>query len=182
MPGVEEVVDGAYLRSVRLPDGAGVVAVTAGVNGNPVARLLPDDGRDRAAAIAACRRLFDLDADPDAISSALRDDPVVGPLVRACPGRRVAGVVDPNELAIRAVLGQQVSLAGAATLAGRLVADAGEPLGRPVGGVTHLFPTAERIAAVDAERLAMPAPAGARSSTSPRRWRPARWCSIPPAI
>jgi AraC family transcriptional regulator of adaptative response / DNA-3-methyladenine glycosylase II len=128
-----------------------------GARGTLASRLILDDGRDREAAIAACRRLFDLDADPDAISAALRDDPVVGPLVRECPGRRVAGVVDPNELAIRAVLGQQVSLAGAATLAGRLVADAGEPLEQPVGGVTHLFPTAERIASVDPERLAMPA-------------------------
>jgi AraC family transcriptional regulator of adaptative response / DNA-3-methyladenine glycosylase II len=128
-----------------------------GARGTLASRLILDDGRDREAAIAACRRLFDLDADPDAISAALRDDPVVGPLVRGCPGRRVAGVVDPNELAIRAVLGQQVSLAGAATLAGRLVADVGEPLEQPVGGVTHLFPSAERIASVDPERLAMPA-------------------------
>ena len=155
--GVEQVVDGVYRRSVALPHGAGVVEVTAGVDRNPIAQLTARRRARSRGAIAACRRLFDLDADPDAISSALRDDPVVGPLVRACPGRRVAGVVDPNELAIRAVLGQQVSLAGAATLAGRLVADAGEPLARPVGGVTHLFPTAERIAAVDAERLAMPA-------------------------
>jgi AraC family transcriptional regulator of adaptative response / DNA-3-methyladenine glycosylase II len=161
VPGVEEVVDGVYRRSVRLPHGAGVVEVAAragdGARGTLTPRLILDDGRDREAAVAACRRLLDLDADPDAISSALRDDPVVGSLVRSCPGRRVAGVVEPNELAIRAVLGQQVSLAGAATLAGRLVADVGEPLERPVGGVTHLFPTADRIAAVDPGRLAMPA-------------------------
>jgi AraC family transcriptional regulator of adaptative response / DNA-3-methyladenine glycosylase II len=69
----------------------------------------------------------------------------------------VPGVADPDELAIRAVLGQQVSLAGAATLAGRLVADCGEPLARPVGAVTHLFPTAGAIAALAPERLAMPA-------------------------
>jgi AraC family transcriptional regulator of adaptative response / DNA-3-methyladenine glycosylase II len=78
-------------------------------------------------------------------------------LVRAAPGWRVAGVVDPDELAVRAVLGQQVSLAGAATLAGRLVADCGEPLKRPVGAVTHLFPTAAQIAELAPERLAMPA-------------------------
>jgi AraC family transcriptional regulator of adaptative response / DNA-3-methyladenine glycosylase II len=155
--GVEEVVDGVYRRSVALPHGAGVVELRGDGVGELVARLILDDGRDREAAIAACRRLFDVDADPDAIAAKLRDDPVVGPLVRGCPGRRVAGVVDPNELAIRAVLGQQVSLAGAATLAGRLVADVGEPLEQPVGGVTHRFPTVERIASVDPERLAMPA-------------------------
>lgn len=157
VPGVEEVVDGVYRRSVGLPRGAGVVALTAGADRTMLASLTLDDERDRDAAVVACRRLFDLDADPDAIAATLGDDPVVGRLVRACPGRRVAGVVEPNELAIRAVLGQQVSLAGAATLAGRLVADMGEMLERPVGGVTHVFPTAERIAVVDPDRLAMPA-------------------------
>jgi AraC family transcriptional regulator of adaptative response / DNA-3-methyladenine glycosylase II len=142
---------------VRLPHGAGVVALSTGADWTIRASLTLDDERDREAAVAACRRLFDLDAAPDAIAATLRDDPVVGPLVSACPGRRVPGVVEPDELAIRAVLGQQVSLAGAATLAGRLVADLGEPLARPVGRVTHLFPTAERIAAIDPDRLAMPA-------------------------
>jgi AraC family transcriptional regulator of adaptative response / DNA-3-methyladenine glycosylase II len=116
-----------------------------------------DDPRDQAAAIAHARVLFDLDTDPAPIADTLGRDPVIEPLVRVDPGRRVPGVVDPSELAIRAVLGQQVSLAGAATLAGRLVADVGVPLGHPVGGVTHLFPTAAAIAAVDPERLAMPA-------------------------
>lgn len=156
VPGVEVVSDGVYRRSVRLGHGAGVVELTAGPDGSPLARLTLDDERDRGAAVAACRRLLDLDADPGAIAAALENDPVIGPLVRACPGRRVPGVVEPNELAIRAVLGQQVSLAGAATLAGRLVTGVGEPLGRPGGGVTHLFPTVDRIAAVDPARLAMP--------------------------
>jgi AraC family transcriptional regulator of adaptative response / DNA-3-methyladenine glycosylase II len=120
------------------------------------ARLWLDDPGDRDAALARCRALFDLDRDPWPIVGALRDDPIIGPLVRATPGRRVPGAVDPDELAIRAVLGQQVSLAAAATLAGRLVADCGEVLARPVGGVTHLFPTAAAIAAIDPERLAMP--------------------------
>ena len=76
--------------------------------------------------------------------------------MRAAPGRRVPGVVDPDELAIRAVLGQQVSLAGAATLAARLVQAHGDPLVRPVGSVTHLFPSASALAQSDPERLAMP--------------------------
>jgi AraC family transcriptional regulator of adaptative response / DNA-3-methyladenine glycosylase II len=157
VPGVEEVVGGVYRRSVRLPHGVGVVALSAGADQAPLAQLTLDDERDHEGAVAACPRLFDLDADLGAIAAALQDDPILGPLVRACPGRRVAGVVDPNELAIRAVLGQQVSLAGAATLAGRLVADVGDPLERPVGAVTHLFPPAERVAALDPDRLAMPA-------------------------
>jgi AraC family transcriptional regulator of adaptative response / DNA-3-methyladenine glycosylase II len=76
--------------------------------------------------------------------------------VRAAPGRRVAGHVDGHELAVRAVLGQQVSVAGAVTHAARLVSDYGEPLERPIGAVTHVFPTAAALAGADPERFAMP--------------------------
>ena len=78
------------------------------------------------------------------------------------------GHVDGGELAVRAVLGQQVSLAGAATLAGRLVAAYGEPLDRPLGGVTHLFPSADAIAGADPERLAMPRLARAGAARASR--------------
>jgi AraC family transcriptional regulator, regulatory protein of adaptative response / DNA-3-methyladenine glycosylase II len=158
VPGVEEVLpDGTYRRSVRLPRGAGVIELRAGSGDTVAARLHLDDAGGAQAATARARALFDLDTDPAPILKALRDDPVIGSLIRAAPGRRVPGVVDPNELAFRAVLGQQVSLAGAATLAGRLVTDCGEPLATPVGTVTHLFPTAAAVAALDPERLAMPA-------------------------
>jgi AraC family transcriptional regulator, regulatory protein of adaptative response / DNA-3-methyladenine glycosylase II len=156
VPAVEEVVDGSYRRSVRLFRGAGVVEVGER-DGRVEARLHLDDERDRDQAVAHARALFDLDLDPGPVVAALFDDELIGGLVRASPGRRVPGVADPSELAIRAVLGQQVSVAGAATLAGRIVADCGEPLARPVGAVTHLFPTAAQIAAMDPERLAMPA-------------------------
>jgi AraC family transcriptional regulator of adaptative response / DNA-3-methyladenine glycosylase II len=157
VPGVEEVLDGAYRRSVRLTRGSGVVELRA-VEGRVEARLCLDAADEgESEAVAWARALFDLDFDPRPMVAALRDDPLIGEFVRAAPGRRVAGVVDPDELAIRAVLGQQVSLAGAATLAGRLVADCGEPLIRPVGAVTHLFPTAAQIAALAPERLPMPA-------------------------
>jgi AraC family transcriptional regulator of adaptative response / DNA-3-methyladenine glycosylase II len=161
VPGVEEVVDGAYRRSVRLTHGAGVVELRA-LNGRVEVRLYlenDDDDEDESEALSRtrARALFDLDFDPRPMVAALREDPLIGQFVRAAPGRRVAGVVDPDELAIRAVLGQQVSLAGAATLAGRLAADCGEPLKWPVGAVTHLFPTAAQIAVLAPERLAMPA-------------------------
>jgi AraC family transcriptional regulator of adaptative response / DNA-3-methyladenine glycosylase II len=156
VPGVEEVADGVYRRSVRLAHGGGVVEIVACDDGRLQARLQVDE-RDRQPAIDASRRLFDLDADPQAIGAALSSDPIIGQLVQMNPGRRVPGISDPDELAIRAVLGQQVSVARAATLAGRLVSDVGEPLEHPVGGVTHLFPTAAAIAAVDPARLAMPA-------------------------
>jgi AraC family transcriptional regulator of adaptative response / DNA-3-methyladenine glycosylase II len=155
VPGVEEIVDGAYRRSMRLPHGAGVAELRADDH-HVHAELWLDDERDSDAAIARCRLLFDLDTDPGPIAGHLRADPLLGPLVRQSPGRRVPGTVDGAEVAVRAVLGQQVSLAGAATLAGRLVLDYGEALERPVGSVTHLFPSAAALAAADPKRLGMP--------------------------
>lgn len=156
--GVEEMVDGGagYRRSVRLGHGGGVVELHPRP-GVIEARLLLDDDRDRADAERICRALFDLDCDPVPIIAALADDGVIGAFVTAAPGRRVPGISDADELAVRAVLGQQISLAGAATLAARLTAEYGEPLERPVGAVTHLFPTAAALAAADPERLPMPA-------------------------
>ncbi len=155
VPRVEEVRDGAYRRSMRLPHGTGTVELRP-ENGHVLARYRLEDLRDLAAAMQRSRALLDLDSDPHAVSAALGCDKLLRPLVRAAPGRRVAGHVDAHELAVRAVLGQQVSLAGARTLAGRLVVEYGEPLERPLGGVTHVFPCAESIAQADPERLAMP--------------------------
>jgi AraC family transcriptional regulator of adaptative response / DNA-3-methyladenine glycosylase II len=106
--------------------------------------------------VARCRALFDLDPDPAAVAGALADDPLIGRYVAAAPGVRVPGAVDGPELAVRAVLGQQVTLRAAATHAGRLVAELGEPLPRPVGAVTHVFPPAGAIAALDPSQLALP--------------------------
>ena len=91
------------------------------------------DLRDVTAAVQRCRRLLDLDADPLAISGFLASDPVIGPLALACPGRRAVGAVDGNEIALRAVLGQQVSVAAARRLAGQLAALGGRPLPRRSG-------------------------------------------------
>jgi AraC family transcriptional regulator of adaptative response / DNA-3-methyladenine glycosylase II len=159
VPGVEAVADGVYHRSLRLEHGSGVVALRAGDDAgddNVEARLWLQDRGDLEPAVAACRRLLDLDTDPAPIVDALGADELIGAIVRAAPGRRVPGVVEPNELAVRAVLGQQVSLAGAATLAARLVHAYGEPLEHPVGAITHLFPSAATLAKLDPERLAMP--------------------------
>jgi len=155
VPGVEEVVDGTYRRSLRLPHGTGTVELTP-ADGHMRARYRLDDLRDLATAVQRSRMLLDLDSDPLAVVEALGGDPLLGPLVHAAPGLRVAGHVDGQELALRAVLGQQVSLGGAATLAGRLVAAHGEPLEQPLGGVTHLFPSSAAVAAADPASLAMP--------------------------
>ena len=156
VPGIEEVDGDVYLRSVRLPSGPGVVALRPGDHEHVKAKLWLNDARDLDAAVAASRHLLDLETEPGPIVDALGADELIGEIVREAPGRRVPGVADPDELAIRAVLGQQVSLAGAATLAARLVSAYGEPLEQSVGSVTHLFPSAAALAGADPDRLAMP--------------------------
>ena len=106
--------------------------------------------------IARLRRVFDLAADPVAIAAHLAQDPVLAPLVKARPGLRVPGAWDGFELAIRAVLGQQITVSAAVRLAGRLVAAHGEHLAAPDGTLTHVFPRPEVLAAADLATLGMP--------------------------
>jgi AraC family transcriptional regulator of adaptative response / DNA-3-methyladenine glycosylase II len=155
IPGVEEVDGETYRRSLSLPSGPGTVELSL-ADGSVRARIEAPAAPDCEGAITIARALFDLDADPQAIASVLRRDALLAPLLEAAPGRRQPGSADAAELAARAVLGQQVSLEAAVTLAARLVADYGEPLDRPVGSVTHLFPSAVALASADPERLAMP--------------------------
>jgi AraC family transcriptional regulator of adaptative response / DNA-3-methyladenine glycosylase II len=155
VPGVEEVDGEVYRRSLRLPNGPGVVELAFDAE-NVRGRLWLEDARDGAAAAQRCRRLLDLDGDPGVVAEHLGADPFIGPLVRAAPGLRVPGSVDGGELAVRAVLGQQVSVPAARTGAGRLVAEHGEALARPRGAVTALFPAPAALAALDPARLAMP--------------------------
>ncbi|HTA06247.1 MAG TPA: AlkA N-terminal domain-containing protein, partial [Solirubrobacteraceae bacterium] len=155
VPGVEQVLDGAYRRSLRLPHGTGIVELRP-ADGHVDARFWLHDLRDLGAAMQRSRTLLDLDSDPHAVIDALVDDQLLGALVRETPGRRVVGHVDGHELAVRALLGQQVSVRGASTLAGRLVALCGEQLEHPQGAVTHAFPPAQALAAADLGRLGMP--------------------------
>jgi AraC family transcriptional regulator of adaptative response / DNA-3-methyladenine glycosylase II len=114
-----------------------------------IARLRLAELRDLGAAVTRCRRMLDLDADPAAVDDVLGTDPALAPLVSTAPGRRVPASPDADELAVRAVLGQQVSVAGARTLTGRLVRSAGTPLAEPVGTLTHAFPRAAALAEAD---------------------------------
>ncbi|NHI05680.1 ADA-like regulatory protein [Streptomyces sp. KO7888] len=155
VPGVEEWRDGAYRRTLRLPYGHGIVALTPKPD-HIACRLTLTDPRDLTVAISRCRRLLDLDADPVAIDDQLRADPLLAQFVDKAPGRRVPRTVDEAEFAVRAVLGQQVSTAAARTHAARLVTAHGDPVDDPEGGLTHLFPSTEALAAVDPETLAMP--------------------------
>jgi AraC family transcriptional regulator of adaptative response / DNA-3-methyladenine glycosylase II len=140
---------------LRLPHGLGTVALQP-IDGAVRCELRLDDWRDLQAAVQRCRRLLDLDADPVAVDAVLAADPALEPLVRKRPGLRSPAHVDGNELAVRAVLGQQVSVAGARTHTARLVQALGEPLPHPVGPLTHAFPTAAAIATMDPDQLAMP--------------------------
>ncbi|MFE7788801.1 AlkA N-terminal domain-containing protein [Streptomyces sp. NPDC057460] len=155
VPGVEEWRDGAYRRTLTLPYGHGVVALTPHPD-HIACRLFLTDPRDLTLAISRCRWLLDLDADPVAVDDQLRADPLLAPLIDKAPGRRVPRTVDGAEFAVRAVLGQQVSTAAARTHAARLVTAHGIPVDDPEGGLTHLFPTPEALACLDPEQLALP--------------------------
>jgi len=155
VPGVEAGEGGAYRRVLALPHGLGVAALAPGGAGHVACELRLSDLRDLAAAVQRCRRLLDLDADPVAVDDALAADPALAPLVRRAPGRRVPGAVDGGELAVRAVLGQQISVAGARTLAGRLTSALGAPLPESLAGgaLTHAFPSSAALAAAGSAEL-----------------------------
>jgi AraC family transcriptional regulator of adaptative response / DNA-3-methyladenine glycosylase II len=162
IPGVEAAEDGCYRRTLLLPNGTGIMSVSLPADGGGEAGYLDcelqlEDLRDLTAAVQRCRRLLDLDADPQAVTASLAaSGPVLAPLALASPGRRVPGHVDGNELALRAVLGQQVSVAAARRLGSRLVTAYGKPLERPDGTLTHCFPAAETLAGADPATLPMP--------------------------
>jgi AraC family transcriptional regulator of adaptative response / DNA-3-methyladenine glycosylase II len=156
VPGVEEGDNDYYRRSLTLPHGSAVATLSDGGDGSLRCVLQLEDLRDLTMAAKRLRYLFDLDADPAAVAEVLGADPLLGPAVSAVPGIRIPGHVDGDELLVRAVLGQQVSVQGARTIAGRLVAAHGCPLPSPVGSVARTFPTAATIAKLSPGDLPMP--------------------------
>ena len=174
VPGIEEVTStGAYRRVLDLTHGPAVVELAA-ADDHVDATLQLSDLRDLTAAVERCRRLLDLDADPVAIDDRLGADPLLGPLVAERPGLRSPGTVDGAELAVRAVIGQQVSVAGARTVAGRLTAAFGKPLASADGGLTHCFPTPEVLAEAPEGAFPMPRSRGSRDQGPGRRARRGR--------
>jgi AraC family transcriptional regulator, regulatory protein of adaptative response / DNA-3-methyladenine glycosylase II len=170
IPGIESFDGEVYARTLSLPHGAAVVSIPiSGLEtrssaasrynrpGTVQCELQLGDFRDFATAISRVRRLLDLDADPVAVSSALHDDPLLGASVERNPGLRVPGTVDGGEIAVRAVLGQQVSVAGARTLGGRLASQYGAPLAEPCGSLSRTFPGPETLAGTDPASLPLPA-------------------------
>ncbi|MEO7846375.1 MAG: Ada metal-binding domain-containing protein, partial [Nocardioides sp.] len=160
--GVETAGPGWYARTLDLPHGPGTVrldlpAVPApGETAFVTATFALHDLRDTVAAVERARRLVDADCDPLAVADHFAGDPVIGPLARRVPGLRVPGQVDGDETAVRTVIGQQVSVVGARTVTGQLVAEHGRPVTTTIPGLTHLFPDATTLAAVAPETLPMP--------------------------
>lgn len=153
--GVEEVADGTYRRTLALGHGDALAELTPRDDGVEATFTL-EDPRDEPRAIAIARTLFGLDADPAAVAAALRGDPVLGPLVRARPGLRIPGAASGFEVAVRAVLGQQISVAAARTLASRITARTGRAIALPDPALTHLFPEPPALAAAPDDAFPMP--------------------------
>lgn len=152
IPGVEHVDGNTYSRTIDVAGAYGTVSVTPGEGNTLRATVRFPKLSALPAIIARLRRVFDLAADPPVIAAHLSEDPVLAPLVAARPGLRVPGAWDGFELAMRAILGQQVTVGAAIALAGKLTAQYGERLSDRLavpGKLTHLFPRAERIAKAD---------------------------------
>jgi AraC family transcriptional regulator of adaptative response / DNA-3-methyladenine glycosylase II len=147
--GVERVVDGVYWRTFADGGALGVVSVAHDAARRELAvHVFSEEPAPLIRVGERVRRLFDVEADPAAIGAELRRDRILRPLLRARPGVRVPGAWDPFEIAVRAVLGQQVTVRGACTLAGRLVERTGRRVDDLPGvpsGLTHAFPAAEAL-------------------------------------
>jgi AraC family transcriptional regulator of adaptative response / DNA-3-methyladenine glycosylase II len=146
---------GSYVRGVRLGDVEGWLRVThLPARAQLELQVAPSLSAVLMPLLARVRAQFDLDANPAQIEAHLRADPLLAARIDALPGLRVPGAFDAFELALRAVLGQQVSVAGASTLCGRLVQRFGEPLATPFAELSHHFPQAAVLAAADAADIA----------------------------
>lgn len=158
LPGVESVAEGSYARSIDVSEGGAWLRVSAWPGGAPALRLelhgVPPSRMHSL--VVTIRRMFDLDADPQVIAGALKHDAVLGPLCRAHPGLRIPGAWDGFETAVRAVLGQQISVAAARTLAIRLVDAFGKhQVVATDAGLYRMFPTPEALAEADLSRIGL---------------------------
>ncbi len=154
-----EMRDGdVYRRTVRMDDKTGVVSAGLLAQRNALfVELSPSLAGVMVPVLARVKQLFDLDADPVAVAERLGD------LAANCPGLRVPGAFDPFEMTVRAILGQQISVKAATTLAGRFTVAFGTPIETPYAGLTHLYPTPERVAGETVDRIAALGIVGARA-------------------
>ncbi|MGJ9371876.1 DNA-3-methyladenine glycosylase 2 family protein [Nesterenkonia sp. CF4.4] len=202
LPGVEatQLDDEAlvYARTLRLAHGPAAMQFTAtpatATSGRKIPATRACTGEDLApsslqwqlqlecelsawadipAAVAVARRLFDLDADPLAVGTALSEDPVLAPLLARAPGLRIPGTADGPEYLIRAIVGQQISVTAARTHLGRLVDALGTKHESSFAGLSRLFPTPEEIVA------GIPAPPSRTGSGPPPVLDPERPLRLP---
>jgi AraC family transcriptional regulator of adaptative response / DNA-3-methyladenine glycosylase II len=164
IPGVECVTPDRYTRTLRLDEAVGIVSVEPVPGENHLVAKLRLSGPAPIIRVSdRLRRIFDLSADPDRIAACLRSDPELRPRLRRHPGLRVPGAWDGFELAVRAILGQQVSVRGATTLAGRIAHIYGEKLPGDLssdedtraGTPTHLFPTPSALVKIEASAVGL---------------------------
>jgi AraC family transcriptional regulator of adaptative response / DNA-3-methyladenine glycosylase II len=159
IPGVEAVSPKRYARTLSVDGATGFVVVTPGDGDVLVAEIRFPKLKALPAVIARIRRVFDLTADPQLIGAHLSQDPTLAPLVAARPGLRAPGAWDGFEMAVRAILGQQITVTAARNLAAKLVATYGAPIDDPVAaglGLTRIFPSPERLVGQDIAALGMP--------------------------
>lgn len=154
VPGVEEVTDRWYRRTISLPRSNGIIELEPKASANVVLlRLQLSDLSDLSLLVQRCRQFFDLDADPARIAEVLGEDSLLAPLVKARPGLRIPGTMDEFELAVHAIVGQQMSVAGTQTVLGRLAKGIGVPLDKPVGMLSHFFPSPQLVLAASLQEI-----------------------------
>lgn len=157
IPGVEAVDDKTYRRVIEVEGRAGCIEVGHHLTRQAlVLRAWIDDARWLPEVIERVERLFDVATDPRVVAAHFRSDEVLASRVRRVPGLRVPGAWDGFELGVRAILGQQVTVKGASTLAGRLVSLCGQAVAPMGPGLTHVFPRAADVAAGDLSQLGVP--------------------------
>src|SRR5579862_6413198 len=160
IPGVEFVANHRYRRTITLDDAIANFEISHDREHNClVATIRLSKLRPLLSVVGRLRRMFDLDVDVEAISAHLAKDERLAPLVARRPGLRTPGAWDPFEHAVRTIFGQQITVAGARTLAGKLVRLCGAPVSRAQTGhdqLTHAFPSAQQIAAADFANFGMP--------------------------
>ncbi len=157
IPGVEAVSSGRYRRSIVIRGKTGWFEVSRGDREALHLSIAFPEPTEMLRIVGRVRRMFDLDADPMAIDAHLAGDPLLAPLVVGRPGVRVPGAWDGFELGVRAILGQQVSVAAATTIAGRVAVRFGRPLAQPVGSLTHTFPSPAELSRATAPDIGVPA-------------------------
>ncbi len=163
IPGVEHVSGGTYRRTILVAGDPGVLELSPGGDDHLVLVIHLPHWEGLVHLVARARRIANLDLELDEPAAQLSADPVIGPLLRARPGLRPPGTWDPFEAGVRVILGQQITITAASTIAGRLVERLGTPVeGLRALGLTHTFPPAATLADADLDALGMP---GARQRT-----------------